>query len=211
MDEKHLVSMIDADAALHAEDAEGLERRIVSLACEQADAHDGAIFLWDAKARGLVVDFHVVDDVVVTLPGALLRPRSDGRPNGIALACWDSGRPYLCNDTAADPHYARYFLEVGSVLAVPIPWQGRSLGVLSVSAKRTAAFDGRHVDAVVRIAQAAAKHLRRAQLARATRKDTGRPFLIKGLSAAWLEVERKMEQVSATDAPVLVDGVRGSG
>ena len=92
----------DADTLLHAADIEGLERRIVSLACEQADAHDGAIFLWDAKAKGLAVDFHVVDDVVVTLPGAVLRPRADGRANGIALTSWETGRPYLCNDTSKE-------------------------------------------------------------------------------------------------------------
>ena len=201
----------DADTLLHAADIEGLERRIVSLACEQADAHDGAIFLWDAKAKGLAVDFHVVDDVVVTLPGAVLRPRADGRANGIALTSWETGRPYLCNDTSKDANYARYFLDVGSVLAVPIPWQGRSIGVLSVGAKRTHAFAARHTEAVQKIAVAAAKHLRRAQLARATRKDTGRPFLIKGLSEGWLDVERKIEQVSATDAPVLVHGESGTG
>ncbi|MBL8718491.1 MAG: sigma-54-dependent Fis family transcriptional regulator [Myxococcales bacterium] len=202
---------IDPDALLHAADIEGLEREIVALACQRADAHDGAIFLWDTKAKGLAVDFHVVDDVVVTLPGSILRPRVDGRPNGIALTCFDSGRSYLCNDTARDRNYARYFLDVGSVLAVPIPWQGRAIGVLSVSAKRAQAFTARHTAALEQIAGAAAKHLRRAQLARATRKDTGRPFLIKGLSAGWLEVERRIEQVSATDAPVLVHGESGTG
>ncbi len=200
----------DADALLHAADIEGLERRIVALACEHADAHDGAIFLWDAKAKGLAVDFHVVDDVVVTLPGAVLRPRT-GRANGIALTCWETGRSYVCNDTAKDANYARYFLDVGSVLAVPIPWQGRSIGVLSVGAKRSQAFTAHHTAAVEKIAVASAKHLRRAQLARATRKDTGRPFLIKGLSPAWLEVERRIEQVSATEAPVLVHGESGTG
>ncbi|MGZ3476458.1 MAG: sigma 54-interacting transcriptional regulator, partial [Polyangiales bacterium] len=202
---------LDADAALHATDVEGLERKIMALACEQTDARDGAIFLWDPKAKGLAVDFHVVDSVVVTLPGAILRRRHDGRANGIALACYDAGEPYLCADTARDPNYARYFLDVESVLAVPIPWQGRPIGVLSVSSHRRNAFERAHVQALSKLAAASAKFLRRAQLARATREATGRPYFIKGLSPQWLEVETRIEQVSATDAPVLVHGESGTG
>jgi DNA-binding NtrC family response regulator len=204
---------LDPDAALHATDIESLERRIVALSCEQTGTRHGAIFLWDAKQKGLVVDFHVVSDVVVTLPGSVLRRRTDGRANGIALVCHDTNLPYVCNDTAKDPSYARYFLDVASVLAVPIPWQGRSIGVLSVSSERKDAFTMEHVRALDRLASSAAKFLRRAQLARATRDATGerRPFLIKGLSPAWLEVERKLEQVSSTDAPVLVHGESGTG
>src|SRR5438309_1437381 len=44
-----------------------------------------------------------------------------------------------------------------------------------------------------------------------TRDGAGRPFVIKGLSPAWLEVERRVEQVSPTDAPVLVTGESGTG
>ncbi|MEO7093778.1 MAG: sigma-54-dependent Fis family transcriptional regulator [Polyangiales bacterium] len=206
-----MLPVFDPDQALHATDIESLERRIVALACEQTATRHGAIFLWDAKQKGLVVDFHVVSSVVVTLPGSVLRRRTDGRANGIALVCHDTNRPYVCNDTANDPSYARYFLDVASVLAVPIPWQGRSIGVLSVSSEKKDAFTREHVHTLEQLAAAAAKFLRRAQLARATRDDTGRPFLIKGLSPAWLEVERKLEQVSSTDAPVLVHGESGTG
>jgi DNA-binding NtrC family response regulator len=206
---------IDADvAALHqADDVESLEQRLLELACARTDTRNGAIFLWDAKQKGLAVHFHLVDDVVVTLPGtgSVLRKRTDGRPNGIAFACFGSGRRYVANDTSKDPSYAPYFLDVAAVAAVPIPWQGRAIGVLTVSSKKRGAFTDVHVDALESLASAAAKFLRRAQLARATHEDTGRPFLIKGLSPAWLEVERRIEQVSATDAPVLVHGESGTG
>src|SRR5439155_6378769 len=43
------------------------------------------------------------------------------------------------------------------------------------------------------------------------RADTGRPFVFKGLSPAWLEVERRIEQVSPTAAAVLVTGESGTG
>jgi transcriptional regulator with GAF, ATPase, and Fis domain len=201
------------DAELHSASMETLARRLVEVACAQTRSTNGAVFLWDPKARGLTLDFHLVDGVIVALPGhgTVLRSRKDGRPNGIALTCFEQASSYVCNDTSVDPNYARYFLDVGSVLAVPIPWQGKPMGVLTVSARRPQAFGAEHVTALEAIAQTAAKYLRRAQLARSTQADTGRPFVIKGLSAAWLEVERRMEQVAGTDAPVLVQGESGTG
>jgi len=202
---------LDPDVRLHAADIENLHRSIMALANERTHSRDGAIFLFDTKQKGLAVDFHVVDGVVVTIPDVILRKRHDGRANGIALECYERGVPYRCNDTASDPNYARYFLEVASVLAVPIPWQGRPIGVLSVSSKEADAFTDTDERELEKIAAASAKYLRRAQLALHTRADTGRPYFIKGLSPEWLEVERRMEQVSATDAPVLVHGESGTG
>jgi transcriptional regulator with GAF, ATPase, and Fis domain len=154
----------------------------------------------------------MVEGVIVALPGsgAVLKPHSDGRPNGIALTCFERGKSYLCNDTAADPNYTLYFLDVAAVLAVPIPWQGKSMGVLTVSARHKDAFTRAHVEALERVAAESAKFVRRAQLAGAS-KAAGRPFVIKGLSPAWLEVERRVEKVSSTDAPVLVTGESGTG
>jgi transcriptional regulator with GAF, ATPase, and Fis domain len=205
------MSLPELDERLHAADPENLERWIVALANERTDTTSGAIFLWDGKEKGLTVSFHVVDGVVVTIPGVVLRRRRDGRANGIALECYDSGRPYVCNDTSKDPNYARYFLDVASVLAVPIPWQGRAIGVLTVSSKKRDAFAAQHVRVLEQIAEASAKYVRRVQLSQKTREDTGRPYFIKGLSRQWLEVERRIEQVSATDAPVLVHGESGTG
>ena len=192
---------------------ESVARRLVEVACAQTGSRNGAVFLWDAKAKGLTVDFHMVDGVIVTLPGtgAVLRPRRDGRANGIAVSCFDQAAPYLCNDTAKDPNYARYFLDVESVLAVPIPYQGKPIGVLTVASAQKEAFAYSHVAALEAVAGASAKYLRRASLARQTRADTGRPFVIKGLSPSWHEVERKLEQVSGTDVPVLVTGESGTG
>jgi transcriptional regulator with GAF, ATPase, and Fis domain len=192
---------------------ETVARRLVEVASAQTRTNNGAVFLYDAKAKGLALDFHLVEGVIVALPGSglILRSRKDGRANGIAMACFEAGAPYLCNDTATDPNYARYFQDVASVLAVPIPWQGRPIGVLTVSAHQPNAFDYAHVRALEDIAAAAAKYLRRAQLARSSALDSGKPFVIKGLSPAWLEVERRIEQVSATDAPVLVQGESGTG
>ncbi|MBL8957358.1 MAG: sigma-54-dependent Fis family transcriptional regulator [Myxococcaceae bacterium] len=201
------------EEGLHAAtDMEGVARRLVEVACERTGSRHGAVFLWDAKLKALTVDFHMVEGVIVALPGtgAVLRPRRDGRPSGIAVSCFESGEPYVCNDTERDPNYARYFLEVGSVLAVPIPYQGKPLGVLTVSASKQQAYDSTHTAALEEVAEASAKFLRRAALARTSRAD-GRPFVIKGLSPQWLEVEKRLEKVASTDAPVLVTGESGTG
>ncbi len=203
---------LDTDLQLHSADMESVARRLVELACARTETRNGAVFLWDPKAKGLTVDFHMVDGVIVTLPGtgSVLKPRRDGRSNGIAVTCFENGNPYLCNDTANDPNYARYFLDVEAVLAVPIPYQGRPIGVLTVASQKKEAFDYSHVQQLEEVAAASAKYLRRASLARQTRAD-GRPFVIKGLSPAWHEVERKIEQVASADVPVLVTGESGTG
>ncbi len=157
----------------------------------------------------------MVEGVIVALPGtgAVLRPRHDGRPNGIALTCFESGEPYLCNDTSKDPNYARYFLDVASVLAVPIPWQGKPIGVLTVSSPQQARL--RRPRTSTRSTQVAAD-VGEVPAARAAR--AGHPRRLgparsssRGSRREWLEVERRIEQVSPTDAPVLVTGESGTG
>ncbi len=199
------------DSELHAADIEQLERRIMEMALERTGAKSGAIFLWDAKRKGLLLDFHVVDGLIVNLPEMVLRRRKDGRPNGIALAAFDEAAPQLVADTAKDPRYASYFLDVGSIAAVPIFYQRRAIGVLSVSAAAKGAFAAEHVDELAALAASAAKFLRRAQLFRQSRDAGETPFVIKGLSPEWIEVERRIERVSPTRAPVLVHGESGTG
>ncbi len=183
----------------------------MELALERTGAKSGALFLWDPQARALAVDFHVVEGVTVNLPNALLRRRTDGRPNGIAFHVLDTNKPRLTPDTARDPHYARYYFDARSMVAVPIPYQERAIGVLSVSSRATNAFSAVETAALEEVAASAAKFLRRAQLARTSRKELGRPFLIKGLSPEWLTVERQLERVAATTAPVLIRGESGTG
>ncbi len=199
------------DRRLESADAASLERRIVEIACERTGAKSGAIFLWDHKLRGLTLNFHVVEGLAVELPGAVLRPRHDGRPNGIALWVQQHGQSYLSNDTSTDPYYARYFLDVLSVLAVPIRYQRRVIGVVSVSSRARGAFARAHQDELEALAASSARFLRRAQLERTSGAASGRPLIIKGLSPEWVEVERRLEQVAPTDVPVLVHGESGTG
>jgi len=198
------------DASLHATSMEHLERRVMELALVRTGAKSGAIFVWDPKRRGLALEFHVVDGVVVTLPGALVSPSRDGRPAGVAMDVFETGRSRLVDDAPLDPHYAPYFLEVRSIAAVPIVYGRRAIGALTVSAREPRAFGQEHIAELEALAGSTAKFLRRAELYR-TSRARGRPYLIKGLSPEWLEVERRIEQVAATNAPVLVVGESGTG
>jgi transcriptional regulator with GAF, ATPase, and Fis domain len=110
-----------------------------------------------------------------------------------------------------DPGYAQYFLDVHSIVAVPILYQNRSIGVISVSSRDREAFPPTAVPELKALAASAAKFLRRAQLYREKHRSEGRELLIKGLSPEWLEVERVIERVGGTDAPVLVRGESGTG
>jgi transcriptional regulator with GAF, ATPase, and Fis domain len=195
--------------ALHAASAADLERRIMDLALTRTGARHGAIFLWDPKRRGLVIGFHVVEGMVVPMPETVIEDRDD-RPSGVAMHVFRTNRPYLVNDSRSDPYYAPYFLEVRSIAAVPIPYQRRAIGVLSVSARAPNAFDDSHVAELEALAASAAKFLRRAQLYWSSQR-AGRPLLVKGLSPEWLEVERRIEHVAFTDSPVLVCGESGTG
>ncbi|MBI2898883.1 MAG: sigma 54-interacting transcriptional regulator [Planctomycetes bacterium] len=183
----------------------------MELALERTGARDGAIFLVDEEEDALRTEFHIVGGVAMALPSLLLRRRKDGRPNGIAFAIADSGEPYLCSDTSRDPNYAAYFQDVASIAGAPILYQRRAIGVITVSSRKAGAFTQEHVDELAALAASAAKFMRRAQLHREKREGDGRDFLIKGLSPEWLEVERAIERVSDTTAPVLVRGESGTG
>ena len=199
------------DEELHAAEIESLEKRIMELALERTGCRNGAIFLWDEEEDGLAIDFHVVDGLMVNLPQTVIPRPAKGVPSGIAMWVYDHNASYLCEDTAGDPHYAPYFQAVRSVAGVPIPYQGRAIGVISVSSRVPGAFDASHVEALDGLAASAAKFLRRAQLSRDQFKETGRVLLIKGLSPQWLQVERQLERTSPTGAPVLIRGESGTG
>ena len=199
------------EADLHAADIESLERKLAEMALGRTGARHGAIFLYDPDTDSLALDFHVVDTVVVALPKARVPRRESGKPGGIALWVHERAEPYLCKDTRSDPHYAPYFLEVRSIAAVPILWQERSIGVITVSSRDPDAFEPGDIAVLQELAASSARFLRRAQLSRKSQEGTGRPFVIKGLSPQWLEVERRIEKVSPTDAPVLVHGESGTG
>jgi DNA-binding NtrC family response regulator len=199
------------DEQLHAADAEALGRQIMDLALERTGAVNGALFLWDDEVDGLVIALHVVEGLTVTIPETVLRREGPQARPGIALWVFENNEPHLCSDTGQDPNYTRYLLDVGSIAAVPIRYQQRAIGVITVSSRRVGAFDPAHITALEELAASAATFVRRAALDRKSRARTGRPFLIKGLSHEWLEVERRIERAAPTNAPILIRGESGTG
>lgn len=196
------------DKKLHdAEDFEALDREIMSLALERTGARNGALFLWDPRVDGLVIACYIVKHLTVTIPDTVLRRDKPG----IALWVYDHNEPYLVHDTSDDPNYTRYLQDVYSIAAVPICYQKRPIGVITVSSSKRNAFREEDIEALSELAGSAAKFVRRAQLDRQSVERTGRPFFIKGLSEAWLEVERRIENASPTNASVLIHGESGTG
>ena len=200
--------MRDIEDRLHAAPAGAIEAEIVAIALEQTGAEHGALFLWDKEADGLVLVHHVVGGVIVTLPRVV---RKDGARPGIALHVYDTDEPYLAADTARDPLYTRYLIDVGCIAAAPIRYQRRVLGVLTASSRDPRGLSDKHLRAITAIAEVAAPLLRRVQVDKLSRAATGRPLMIKGLSPAWHEVERRIELAAPTNAPILIRGESGTG
>ena len=199
--------MRDIEDRLHAASAGSIEAELVAIALEQTGAEHGALFVWNKEAGGLALVHHVVGGVTVTLP-RVVRP---GERAGIALHVYDTDEPYLVTDTSRDPLYTRYLIDVGSIIAAPIRYQRRAIGVLTVSTREPRGLGDKELCAVVAIAEVAAPLLRRVQVDKLSRAMTGRPLMIKGLSTAWHEVERKLELAAPTNAPILIRGESGTG
>ena len=200
--------MRDIEDRLHAARPQAIEAELVAIALEQTRAEHGALFVWDKDAGGLALVHHVVNGVTVTLPRVV---KHDGAKAGIALHVFDSGTPYLCPDSSRDAHYTRYLIDVGAIAAAPIVYQKRAIGVLTVSTRESRGLDAAALRALAAVAEVAAPLLRRAQVDKLSRAATGRPLMIKGLSPAWHEVERKIELAAPTNAPILIRGESGTG
>ncbi len=193
------------DSRLHG--AVAVEAELVAVAMEQTGAEHGALFVWDKTAGGLALVHHVVGGVTVTLPRVV---KADGRA-GIAGHVYDTDEPYLSPDTSRDPLYTRYLIDVGCIAAAPIQYQRRPIGVLTVSTREPRGLDAKALRSIAAIAEVGAPLLRRVQVDKLSRAATGRPLLIKGLSSAWREVERKLELAAPTQAPILIRGESGTG
>jgi len=196
---------------LHAAKPGTIEAELVAIALEHTGAEHGALFVWDKEAGGLALVHHVVGGLTVTLPRVVKHPAGGGQKAGVALHVYDTDEPYLALDTARDPLYTRYLTDVGCIAAVPVVYQKRPIGVLTVSTREPRGLDDQDLRDLVAIAEIAAPLLRRSQVDKLSRAATGRPLMIKGLSPAWHEVERKLELAAPTNAPILIRGESGTG
>ena len=194
---------------LHAAKPGTIEAELVAIALEETGAEHGALFVWDKQAGGLALVHHVVGGLTVTLPRVVRK--EGGERAGVALHVYETDEPYLSSDTSRDPLYTRYLIDVGSIGAAPIRYQRRAIGVLTVSSREPHGITAATLATTTKIADIAAPLLRRAQVDKLSRAATGRPLMIKGLSPAWHEVERKLELAAPTNAPILIRGESGTG
>ena len=194
---------------LHAARPGTIEAELVAIALEQTGAEHGALFVWDKAAGGLALVHHVVGGLTVTLPRVVRK--EGGERAGVALHVYETDEPYLSSETSRDPLYTRYLIDVGSIGAAPIRYQRRAIGVLTVSSREPRGITSATLATITMIADLAAPLLRRAQVDKLSRAATGRPLMIKGLSPAWHEVERKLELAAPTNAPILIRGESGTG
>lgn len=197
----------DLDAALRRARPEHVATLLVDAACRLAGAAAGALFVRNRAGTGLMLVHHVVGGKIVTLPDTVVR----GDSPGLAQAAFTAGSTVVCPDTSKDARYTRYLLDVGSLIAVPIGTARRPIGVLTVAHESPGTFGRDAVVALENLARMAAPTVQRAELDRQSREATGRPFLIRGLSPAWLAVEQRIELAGPSHLPILIRGESGTG
>ena len=203
------MTMPDIEDRLHARDRP-IEAELVAIALEQTGAEHGALFVWDKEAAGLALVHHVVSGVTVTLPR--VRRARDGEQAGIALHVFDTERAvpvarHLARSAVhALPHRRR--LDRRGADPLPAPADRRAHGLDARAARRSTRDAAR---ARPRSPRSRRRCCAASQVDKLSRAATGRPLMIKGLSPAWHEVERKLELAAPTNAPILIRGESGTG
>jgi PAS domain S-box-containing protein len=136
---------------------------IVQAAAELADAEAAALLLRDESAAGLrLVAASAQPDILLDIPVPIDR--------SIAGAAFTSGQPVVINNGSADPRYVKMTgeeidLKARALLAVPLLYRQRRVGVLEVENKRSgAAFDDDDASTLLLLASQAAVAIENARL-----------------------------------------------
>ncbi len=186
---------------------------VLQLALARTKTSNGIILMADEKTGELVTHTQaVMGDLISEVPEKILRRRR-GRASGIVFQVLDSNEPYLSNNIEKDPNYIPLFKGICSHLSVPISFQDRCIGVIVVESPEPNAFTLEDQQVLEDLSKNIVTLVRRAQLYEATRDggQSGRGILIRGLSAEWIEVERRVEKAAATNATVILRGESGTG
>jgi len=111
--------------------------------CDLLGAKSGAIWTWDEQAEGLQIRAtHHLDALDIEVINRGYRGRSDDSP---VLNAHHEGRLVVIEDVYQDEAFASYrsfadLLEFRSVIYLPLVYQGKSAGVLSLYFHETRAF-----------------------------------------------------------------------
>jgi transcriptional regulator with GAF, ATPase, and Fis domain len=194
---------------------EALERRLLESIFEVVPAERGALLLL-GKGSDEIADIFGLENA----PGS-------GKPvkvsRTIVLRVLRERVSILCNEVRDSEEYAAaqslVAANVHSVLAVPLSYAGRTLGVLYLdSSQPKGRFDEGHLDLLTAVAGIASVALENAQRLewlesenRRLVQDAGLSHSMVGESPAMAAVLRFVSKVAATDSTVLITGESGTG
>jgi len=144
----------------------------------------GAILLVDETTGDLILAAAIGYEAQV---GMHLKPGE-----GIAGSVLKSGVPICVGDVTNDPRYVSGVPGAKSELAVPLTWEGKTLGVLNVEAKLRNAFGPTDVALLTTVAEQAASYMANARLHQHTRQ-----LAITDPHTGLFNYRHYMDQVSA--------------
>ncbi|HYF94029.1 MAG TPA: diguanylate cyclase [Symbiobacteriaceae bacterium] len=123
--------------------------------------HHGAVILYDDAAGELVIAAAREYSVPVGTRGS-----ADA---GICGTVFQTGRPEIVGDVTIDPRYIPGIPGARSELAVPLIWEGRTVGVLNVESTDLNAYGQSDLDVLTTVAEQAAAAIGNARLHQKTR------------------------------------------
>ncbi len=98
--------------------------------------------------------------------------------NGVTGMVAETGRSYLCRDTAGDPTYLEGAEGAGSSLTVPLLYQGQVIGTINVESRTTDQFDERDRQFLEIYARSMASALNVLDLLRAERRQVSSDVIL---------------------------------
>jgi sigma-B regulation protein RsbU (phosphoserine phosphatase) len=142
-----LVCLLAAVQALHAAPDVPTGLRTVADLLRPALPYDNlAVLLLDDQGRELRIA------LAVGYPTAVVEHWRFGLGQGLIGNVAETGEPIVCADTATEPRYLDAVPGTRSEVAVPLRAKERVIGVLDVGSRRRAAFEPRHLDLLVPLA-----------------------------------------------------------
>jgi Response regulator containing CheY-like receiver, AAA-type ATPase, and DNA-binding domains len=122
----------------------------------------------------------------------------------------DEKEPLVTKDLTSEAHCARWTLSSGASMAIPLHYQGTTLGVLALAAEETSHYTAAHIEACEGIASELAYHLKRYEINETVKVAFGKELMLVGTSDALRRVDEFIERASSAHLPALIIGEFGS-